>query len=197
MAAIAFSLDLNSKRHLLSRSRRPLTVPSVSRIFKTNAAPVYDSDDHDSDEDRHPESAFRSNVLDPFSTGSSLIQPPEMTSFQCLNFPVGSAAARQNWKSKQTADGLILRMDMPGLGKDDVKVSVEQNTLIVKGKGKKKSDEGGDDEMGRSYSNRVDLSGKLYKTNAIKAEMKNGVLKVFVPKMKDEERTDVFHVNVE
>ncbi|KAL6580560.1 hypothetical protein OROMI_008584 [Orobanche minor] len=196
MAAIASSLASNSKRHLLSISRRPLTFPSVSRFFKTNAAPVYDSDDRDSDEDRRPDSAFF-YVLDPFSTGSSHSQPPEMTSFQCLNFPVGSAATRQNWKSKQTADGLILRMDMPGLGKEDVKVSVEQNTLIVKGEGKKKSDEGGDDEIGRSYSNRVDLSGKLYKTNAIKAEMKNGVLKVFVPKMKEEERTDVFHVSVE
>ncbi|KAL6530255.1 hypothetical protein OROHE_014608 [Orobanche hederae] len=131
------------------------------------------------------------DVLDPFSTGSSHSQPPEMT-FQCLNFPIDSAA-RQNWKSKQTADGLILHMDMPGLGKDDVRISVEENTLIVKGEREKKSDDGGDDEMGRSYSNRVDLSGKLYKTNAIKAEMKNGVLKVFVPKMKEAERTDVFH----
>ncbi|KAL6541739.1 hypothetical protein OROGR_011225 [Orobanche gracilis] len=195
MAATAFSLASKSKRHLLSSPRRPLTVPSLSRFFKTNAAPVYDSDDRDSDEDRRPDSVLF-YVLDPFSTGSSLSQPPEMT-FQCLNFPVSSAAAHKNWKSKQTADGLILRMDMPGLGKDDVKVSVEQNMLIVKGKGKNQSDESGDDEIGRSYSNRVDLSGKLYKTNAIKAEMKNGVLKVFVPKMKEEERTDVFHVSVE
>ncbi|GFP89433.1 heat shock 22 kDa protein mitochondrial [Phtheirospermum japonicum] len=81
-------------------------------------------------------------------------------------------------------------MDMPGLSKEDVKVSVEQSTLMVKGEGKK--------ESGRSYSDRIHLdrihlSEKLYKIKEIKAEMKNGVLKLFVPKTK----TDVFDVSVE
>ncbi|CAM8980322.1 unnamed protein product [Rhodiola kirilowii] len=37
----------------------------------------------------------------------------------------------------------------------------------------------------------------LYKLDGIKAEMKNGVLKVAVPKVKQEERTDAHHVQIE
>ncbi|KAL2248576.1 UNVERIFIED_CONTAM: Heat shock protein, mitochondrial [Sesamum indicum] len=112
---------------------------------------------------------------------------------QFMESPVTSSI-RRNWDARETADGLHLRMDMPGLDKEDVKVSVEQNTLIIKGEGKKEFEE---EEHGRRYSSRIDLPERLYKTNEIKAEMKNGVLKVFVPKIKEEERSDVFHVSVE
>lgn len=110
-----------------------------------------------------------------------------------MGSPVGAGVNRQ-WDARETNEGLYLRMDMPGMGKEDVKVSVEQNTLIIKGEGGKEFE---DDEGGRRYTSRIDLPAKLYKTNEIKAEMRNGVLKVFVPKIKEEERSDVFHVNVE
>ncbi|KZV51902.1 heat shock 22 kDa protein, mitochondrial [Dorcoceras hygrometricum] len=83
---------------------------------------------------------------------------------------------------------------MPGLSKEEVKVSVEQSTLIIKGEAKKESE---DEETVQRYSSRIDLPEKLYKTNEIKAEMKNGVLKIFLPKIKEEERNDVISVNVE
>jgi HSP20 family protein len=41
------------------------------------------------------------------------------------------------------------------------------------------------------------LPEKLYKIDQIKAEMKNGVLKVIVPKIKEEERNEVINVKVE
>lgn len=101
---------------------------------------------------------------------------------------------RRGWDAKETDEGLNLRIDMPGLGKEDVKVTLEQNTLIIRGEG---GQEGDDEESVRRYSSRIDLPDKLYKTDQIKAEMKNGVLKVMVPKVKEEERTDVFSVKVE
>ncbi|KAL0341120.1 UNVERIFIED_CONTAM: Heat shock protein, mitochondrial [Sesamum radiatum] len=136
--------------------------------------------------------SYYAGVFDPFSTRSSLSQILNMMD-QFMESPVTSSI-RRNWDARETADGLHLRMDMPGLDKEDVKVSVEQNTLIIKGEGKKEFEE---EEHGRRYTSRIDLPEKLYKTNEIKAEMKNGVLKVFVPKIKEEERNDVFHVNVE
>ncbi|GFP96080.1 heat shock 22 kDa protein mitochondrial [Phtheirospermum japonicum] len=66
---------------------------------------------------------------------------------------------------------------------------------MVKGEGKKVFDN--DKKTGRGYINKFDLPENVYKTKEIKAEMKNGVLKVFVPKIKNEERTDVFDVSVE
>ncbi|GFQ07750.1 heat shock 22 kDa protein mitochondrial [Phtheirospermum japonicum] len=98
-------------------------------------------------------------------------------------------------ETKQSAECLHLFMDMSGLGKEDVKVSLENNTLIVKGEGKKVFHD--DKNIVRGYKNKFDLPENVYKTNEIKAEMKNGVLKVFVPKIKNEKRTDVFDVSVE
>ncbi|KAK6145663.1 hypothetical protein DH2020_022483 [Rehmannia glutinosa] len=184
--------------NLLSRSLRPayaVAQPASSRLFNTNAVREYDSDDRDVDVDRRPDrrvfSPF-SDVFGPFPTRSSLSQILNMMD-QFMESPVTSGI-RRNWDARETGDGLHLRVDMPGLGKEDVKVSVEQNTLIIKGEGKKEFE---DDEGGRRYTSRIDLPERLYKTNDIKAEMKNGVLKVFVPKIKEEERTDVFNVNVE
>ncbi|KAK4403489.1 Heat shock protein, mitochondrial [Sesamum angolense] len=184
--------------NLVARSFRPglaVAQPASFRLFNSNAVREYDSDDRDVDVDRRPDRRVFSpfaGVFDPFSTRSSLSQILNMMD-QFMESPVTSSI-RRNWDARETADGLHLRMDMPGLDKEDVKVSVEQNTLIIKGEGKKEFEE---EEHGRRYTSRIDLPEKLYKTNEIKAEMKNGVLKVFVPKIKEEERNDVFHVNVE
>lgn len=184
--------------NLLPRYLRParaLAQPTASRFFNTNAVREYDSDDRDLDIDRRSDRRVFSpfgGVFGPFPTTSSLSQILNMMD-QFMDSPV-SSSIRRNWDARETADGLHLRVDMPGLAKEDVKVSVEQNTLIIKGEGKKEFE---GDETGRRYASRIDLPEKLYKANDIKAEMKNGVLKVFVPKIKEEERTDVFNVNVE
>ncbi|EYU29473.1 hypothetical protein MIMGU_mgv1a017838mg, partial [Erythranthe guttata] len=119
-------------------------------------------------------------VFDPFSRRSNLSQVLNMID--------------QYIESPEADEGIHLRMDMPGLVKEDVKVSVEQNTLVIKGEGNKDFE---DDKAGPRYTSIIDLPDKIYKTDAIKAEMKNGVLKVFLPKIKEAERTDVFQVNVE
>ncbi|KAE8657191.1 Heat shock 22 kDa protein [Hibiscus syriacus] len=65
------------------------------------------------------------------------------------------------------------------------KVSVEQHTLVIK-----------DEETDGRYTSRIHLPEKVYKTDHIKAEMKNGVLKVVVPKIKEEEKNDVIQVQI-
>ena len=106
---------------------------------------------------------------------------------------IGAVGTRRGWDVKETDDALLLRMDMPGLDKEDVKVSVEQNTLTVKGEGKDSEDEDG----GRRFSTRLDLPPTIYELDSIKAEMKNGVLKLVVPKVKEEEKKNVFEVKVD
>ena len=140
-----------------------------------------------------------SDVLDPFSPTRSLSQVLNlMDQFMENPFLAASqgmgAGTRRGWDVKEDNHALYLRMDMPGIPKENVKVAVEQNTLVIRGEGEKESE---DDEVGRKYSSRIDLPPNLYKIDNIKAEMKNGVLKVIVPKVKEEERKDVFQVNVE
>ncbi|KAL3834629.1 hypothetical protein ACJIZ3_009365 [Penstemon smallii] len=178
------------------RSVRTVAQPVSSRFFSSNAVRDYDSDDRDFDDRRSGSRVFSPfpEAFDPYplSTRSSLSQLLNVVD-QIMDTPL-SSNLRRNWDAKDATDGLHLRMDMPGLGKEDVKVSMEQNTLIIKGEGKKEFE---DDESGRRYASRIELPERLYKTNAIKAEMKNGVLKVFLPKIKEEERSDVFHVKIE
>ncbi|KAL6581382.1 hypothetical protein OROMI_007305 [Orobanche minor] len=198
--ASSLALKRLTSFNFLSRSlvpARAVAQPPSSRLFNTNAVRDYDGVDRDVEVDRRPGrrvfSPF-SDMLGAFPTTSSLSHILNMMD-QFMESPV-SSSIRRNWDARETGDGLHLRMDMPGLGKEDIRVSVEQNTLIIRGEFKKESEE--DEDEGRTrYSSRIDLPERLYKTDEIKAEMKNGVLKVFVPKIKEEERTDVFQVNVE
>ncbi|KAF5179688.1 Heat shock protein [Thalictrum thalictroides] len=95
---------------------------------------------------------------------------------------------------KEDDEAVYVRTEMPGLSKEDVKVTVEKNLLVVKGKERK---EAGDDEKGMNYNGKFKLETELYKIDKIKAEMKNGVLMVVVPKLKEEERKDIIQVKVD
>lgn len=109
---------------------------------------------------------------------------------------MGASGVRRGWDVKEKDDALYLRMDMPGLSREDVKLALEQNTLVIRGEGKTEEEEdvSGD---GRKFTSRIGLPEKVYKTDEIKAEMKNGVLKVVIPKMKEEELKNVRHIEVE
>ncbi|KAK8482269.1 hypothetical protein V6N11_057497 [Hibiscus sabdariffa] len=179
---------------------RPMVVaPSTSRLFNSNAMREFDSDGEESERSlsRCGDGIFFSDVFDPFSPTRSLSQVLN-TMNQFMESPLVSASRgmggglRRSWDAKETADALNLRIDMPGLGKEDVKVSVEQNTLVIKGEAKESNEE---ETTGR-YTSRIHLPEKVFKTDGIVAEMKNGVLKLVVPKIKEEERNDVIQVQI-
>ncbi|KAL8150899.1 hypothetical protein V2J09_020707 [Rumex salicifolius] len=199
----------------LHRPFRSLSVaPSfASRSFNTNAQ-MTRMDDHDRDDReggidrvsdrsasrRRDFPAFFADVFDPLSPTRSVSQLMNMMD-QLMENPLSSGArgmgalggARRGWDAREDENALYLKMDMPGLGKEDVKVSMEESTLTIKG------EQGGEEseEEKRRYSTRIDLTPNLFKIDAIKAEMKNGVLKVVVPKVKEDERKDVFQIQVE
>ncbi|XP_076953133.1 small heat shock protein, chloroplastic-like [Bidens hawaiensis] len=189
--------------------------PSVHRSFNTNSAQVSAYDDFNKsvdDNNRRQDSSvssrrdndFFSDMFDPISPTRSLSQifnmmdrfmeNPFMTAPQGgLGLGLG-LGARRGWDAKETDESLSLRFDMPGLDKENVKISVEQNTLIIKAEAEKESED--EVEPPRRYSSRIDLPVDAYKLDEIKAEMKNGVLKLMVPKVKAEERKNVWEVEV-
>ncbi|KAG2677615.1 hypothetical protein I3760_12G106100 [Carya illinoinensis] len=193
---------------LLNPFRSTSVAPSLSRSFSSESQ-LADFDKHDRavDVDRRSDRsvsrrgfpALFPDVFDPFSPTRSLSQVLNLMD-QFLDNPFVAASqglgagSRRGFDVKEDNKALYLRMDMPGVDKDKVKVNVEQNTLIIQGEGEKESD---DDENVRRYSSRLDLPPDLYKLDAIRAEMKNGVLKVVVPKVEEEERKDVIQVKVE
>ncbi|KAJ8449398.1 hypothetical protein Cgig2_002530 [Carnegiea gigantea] len=184
---------------VLSRPRRSLSVaPSVTRSFNTSTQMVRaDDDEHEDRYDRGVSRrrdfpGFFPDVFDPLAPTRSVSQLMNMMD-QMMENPLLSGSMRRGWNVKEDENALQLKVDMPGLSKGDVKVSVEDNTLIIRGEGAKESDE---ETTARRYTSRIDLTPNAYKIDEIKAEMKNGVLKVTVPKMKEEERKDVFQIQV-
>ncbi|CAN7115180.1 unnamed protein product [Brassica rapa subsp. narinosa] len=192
-------------RRLISSSVVPRSVrPAASlRLFNTNAARSYEVGD---DRNHRPYRTvsprggdFFSDMFDPFTPTRSLSQVlnfmdqiGESPLASSTRGGMGASGARRGWDVKEKDDGLHLRIDMPGLSREDVKLSLEQNTLVIKGEGGEE-----EEEDGRKFSSRIGLPEKVYKTDEIKAEMKNGVLKVVVPKLKEDERNNVRHIQVD
>ncbi|CAD6242302.1 unnamed protein product [Miscanthus lutarioriparius] len=141
-------------------------------------------------------SLFSDIFRDPFSSPQSLGRLLSLMDNFAVAAPDRAGAVRRGWNAKEDEEALHLRVDMPGLGKEHVKVWAEQNSLVIKGEGEKEAGEDEDVPPPR-YSGLIELAPEVYRMDNIKAEMKNGVLKVVVPKVKEEERKDVFQVNVE
>lgn len=103
-------------------------------------------------------------------------------------FP-GTTDVRSPWDMVNGDHEIKMRFDMPGLSKDDVKVLVEDNMLVIKGEQKKEGDEK-DSWSGNSfssYSTRLQLPENCEK-DQVRAELKNGVLFISIPKTKVERK---------
>ncbi|XP_010937389.1 small heat shock protein, chloroplastic isoform X2 [Elaeis guineensis] len=214
MAAMIAARTAPVSKLLVSPVRPFATSAAGSRLFSTNTKLRDLNDDHSLDVDRRrddlsdaprqrgdssPFPSIFSDVWDPFTPTRSLSQVLNMMD-QMLNNPFTAASRgatggfRRGWEAKEDGDALHLRIDMPGLGKEHVKVWAEQNTLIIRGEEEKEAEE---EESSRRYSSRIDLPPEAYKIDQIRAEMKNGVLKVVVPKVKEEERKEVFQIKID
>ena len=134
---------------------------------------------------------MHADAFDPFSPTRSLSRVLNWMD-QLVDAPfVGSGGGwRRGWDVKEDESALYLRMDMPGLSKEDVKVSVEHNTLIIKGEAKHDDDDVDEESGQRSFSSRLNLPSNIYKLDSIRATMNNGVLKLMIPKVTDEEKTN-------
>lgn len=86
---------------------------------------------------------------------------------------------------KRTNGNLVVTAELPGLSKDEIKVQVIEDALVIEGERKREKEEKGE-EFYRSER----YYGKFYRSiplpkgaqaDAIKAELNNGVLEVTIP----------------
>ncbi|KAH6771881.1 HSP20-like chaperones superfamily protein [Perilla frutescens var. frutescens] len=116
----------------------------------------------------------------PSGLGNALIQATENMNklLETIAPPMGQV--------REHDDSYKLRYQMPGLGKDEVKITVEDGVLSIRGEHKDEKEEEGDDESWSSssygYYNTSLLLPEDAKVDEIKAEMKDGVLNIVIPK---------------
>ena len=106
-------------------------------------------------------------------------------------FPV-SPTIQSNWAPhvdiKETKTNYNVVAEFPGLTKDDIEISLEDNVLVIKGE--KKSEEKKKDEnflhVERSYGSfyRSFRFPESVDSEKVKASFKNGLLKLEIPKKK-------------
>jgi HSP20 family protein len=94
----------------------------------------------------------------------------------------------------EDSDAYRLRIDMPGLSKEEVKVTVEDGQLVIKGE-QNEEDKSEERWSSRSYNTRLTLPEHV-KIEDVKAELKNGVLRVVMPKHKDDPRKNPIPIEV-
>ena len=94
-------------------------------------------------------------------------------------------------------DNYVLKAELPGMNKDDVKIMLENNVLTIRGEKKNDLDkkEGNYHRVERSYGafeRMFTLPGTI-KSNDVDAQYKDGILTVTLPKVEDdkEKRIDV------
>jgi HSP20 family protein len=133
--------------------------------------------------------ARRGNVFDPFAdfwdpfdgVFRSLIPSVVSSDRDTAAF----AAARIDWK--ETPEAHVFKADLPGVKKEEVKVEVEDdNVLVISGERSKEKEDKNDkwhrlERSSGKFRRRFRLPENA-KTDHVKAGMENGVLTVTVPK---------------
>ncbi|KAL0358838.1 UNVERIFIED_CONTAM: Small heat shock protein, chloroplastic [Sesamum angustifolium] len=137
--------------------------------------------------------------LSPMRTMRQMLDAVDRLFEDAMMFPgTAGGEVRMPWDIKEEENEIRMRFDMPGLSKEDVKVSVEDDrVLVIEGK-QKREEEGGNDSWSKrgysTYSTRLMLPDSCEK-DKVKAEMKNGVLYVSVPKGKVEKKVLDVQIN--
>jgi HSP20 family protein len=86
-------------------------------------------------------------------------------------------------------DSYLLKAELPGMNKDDVKITLENNLLTIRGEKKNEYEkkEGNYHQVERSYGSferTFTIPGSV-KANDIDAQYKDGILSLMLPKMEE------------
>nr|XP_027121387.1 26.5 kDa heat shock protein, mitochondrial-like [Coffea arabica] len=130
----------------------------------------------------------------PSGLGNSLVQASEN-----INRLLGNLSpSRLLGKFKEQDDLYKLRLPVPGLAKEDVKVTVDDGVLTIKGERKEEEEGSDEDDHWASFYGYYNTSVLLpddAKVDEIRAEMKDGVLTVVIPRT-DRPKKDVKEISV-
>jgi HSP20 family protein len=93
----------------------------------------------------------------------------------------------KNYEINRTKDGEYLFFEAPGFNKSNLKVEIENGTLMIEGKRTYKLN---GEDVTRSISQKFDL-GNDYNSDSIEATIEDGLLTIFVPRSKKQEKKKI------
>jgi HSP20 family protein len=96
---------------------------------------------------------------------------------------------------EETAEAIVVHADLPGIDKKDLKVNLENNLLTIRGERKSEREEKGKNyyrsERAFGTFQRTFTLSERVKAESIKADYKNGVLTVTLPKAEEAKPRDI------
>ena len=109
--------------------------------------------------------------------------------------PLRSVALNPAVDVEETADAYVFRADLPGVSSKDVKVTVHNDTITLRGERKQeeKTSEGSRHRVERAYGSfeRSFTLGLPVRADQVKASYEDGVLEVHVPKADQAKPRDI------
>lgn len=109
-----------------------------------------------------------------------------------------SGSGEQGWRPPadvaETDDAFLIEVDLPGVEKEQVEITLQDRTLTVEGRRDRSSDAPGTFSRMERPTGRFGRKfrlGEKTDTDNITARHENGVLVVHVPKSRDEQRTTI------
>jgi len=139
--------------------------------------------------ERHKRQHERHHAISPFGLNPFAIMREFTNEMDRMFRGIGSETEIQGWApvvDVQHCNGsLVVSAELPGLKKEDVKVEVTDEALVIEGERKRehKEDHEGFHRWERSYGHfyRSIPLPEGAKTDQVKAELKDGILKVSIP----------------
>jgi HSP20 family protein len=113
--------------------------------------------------------------------------------FDNLLMRPATGVGAENWYPaadvRETENDYVVRTELPGVSKDDVKINLINNTLIIRGEKKQETEDqkGNWHHVERSYGmfERTFALPSAVSSDRIKARFRDGVLEVIVPKAEE------------
>ncbi|XP_059643864.1 small heat shock protein, chloroplastic-like [Cornus florida] len=100
-----------------------------------------------------------------------------------MRHPIMTQGREAMCNAEEYQSEAIVRIDMPGIGKDGLDIQIKGDSIHIVGKAEKEAEDE-EDMAVRIYKGAIDLLPSLYDTHEIKASIKLGVLRTVIPKMK-------------
>ncbi|KAK2980821.1 hypothetical protein RJ640_020473 [Escallonia rubra] len=145
-----------------------ITSPLATRSFATSSRAA---------KKNSPTATAKEDNSDYSPTGVKIVVQGAPEKYEMEN-PFQSMGPANVLMVDEEKDSTLVRVALPGVGEDGYKVWAEKNTVFFMCKGDIEHE---GEESGRKYGGSLQFDPRVHHADGVKAEMKNGILRMMVP----------------